>query len=129
MCYALIGQIVNRGLQLLRNQPTGVLVVNSPIEAPSLVEKVKDDWGNGEAETLRTSLLADIDVADSMLDIDVIDPEQFKESIYVKQVVNPALQRLRTYFPDAYKSLAGNRWKRKAEFENEETAQRSPSTR
>lgn len=129
VCYALIGQIVNRGLQLLRNQPSGFLVVNSPIEAPILVEKVKNDWGNGEAETLKTSLLADIDVADSMLNIDVTDPEQFKESIYVKWVVNPALQRLRTYFPDAYKSLAGNRWMRKVEFEKEETAQRSPSTR
>jgi len=119
VCYALIGQIVNRGLQVLQNVPSGILLVNSPIVAPVLIEKVKKDWGNGEAETLKTSLLADIDVA---------DPNTFNEVMYVKSVVNPALQRLRAYFPDTYKSLAGNGLRRKVEFEKQETTQLSPST-
>jgi hypothetical protein len=120
VCYALIGQIVNRGLQVLQNVPSGILLVNSPIVAQVLIEKVKSDWGNGEAETLKTSLLADIDVA---------DPNTFNEVMNVKWVVNPALERLRVYFPDAYKSLTGNSLKRKVEFEKQETAQGSPSTR
>jgi hypothetical protein len=57
VCYGLIGQIVNRGLQVLQNVPSGFLVVNSPIEAPVLIEKVKNDWGNGDAEMRRWSRL------------------------------------------------------------------------
>jgi len=120
VCYALIGQIVNRALQVVQNVPSGILLVNSPIVAPVLIEKVKNDWRSGEAETLKTSLLADIDVA---------DPKAFNEVIYVKSVVNPALERLRAYFPDTYKSLTGNGLKRKVEFEKQETTQGSPSTR
>jgi len=120
VCYALIGQIVNRGLQVLQNVPSVLLVVNSPIEAPVLIEQVKNDWGNADAETLKASLLADIDVA---------DPKQFNEVMYVEFAVNPALQRLRAYFPDGYKSLAGNGLRRKVEFEKQKTAPRSPSTR
>ncbi len=120
VCYGLIGQIVNRRLQVLQNVPSGFLVVNSPIEAPILIDEVKNDWGNADAETLKASLLEDTDVA---------DPKQFNEIMHVKFVANPALQRLRAYFPDAYKSLAGNSLKRKVEFEKQETAQGSPSTR
>ncbi len=120
VCYALIGQIVNRALQLVQNVPSGILLVNSPIVAPVLIEKVKNDWRSGEAKTLKTSLLADIDVA---------DPKAFNEVIYVKSVVNPALERLRAYFPDTYESLTGNGLKRKVEFEKRETTQGSPSTR
>jgi hypothetical protein len=119
VCYALIGQIVNRALQVVQNVPSGILPVNSPIVAPVLIEKVKNDWRSGEAETLKTSLLADIDVA---------DPKAFNEGIYVKSVVNPALERLRAYFPESYKSLTGNGLKRKVEFEKQETTQGSPST-
>lgn len=113
VCFGLIGQIVNRRLLVLQNVPSGFLVVNSPIEASVLIENVKNDWGNGDAETLKASLLADVDVA---------DPKQFNEIMHVEFVVNPALQRLRAYFPDAYKSLAGNSLKRKVEFEKQETA-------
>jgi hypothetical protein len=87
--------------------------------APILIEKVKNDWRSGEAETLKTSLLADIDVT---------DPKAFNEVIYVKSVVNPALERLRTYFPDTYKSLTGNGLKRKVEFEKRQETTRG-STR
>jgi len=104
----------------VQNVPSGILLVNSPIVAPVLIEKVKNDWRSGEAETLKTSLLADIDVA---------DPKAFNEVIYVKSVVNPALERLRAYFPDTYESLTGNGLKRKVEFEKRETTQGSPSTR
>jgi hypothetical protein len=44
VCFALIGQIVNRHLSAVRLQPTGFLVVNSPIEVPDLLDMVKSDW-------------------------------------------------------------------------------------
>lgn len=43
-CYIAIGQIVNRGLSVIRYQPTACVVVNSPIERPSLADAVKKDW-------------------------------------------------------------------------------------
>jgi len=129
ICYALIGQIVNRPLLVERGQPTGFLVVNSPIEAPVLVSNVRDDWGKGDAETLKASLLADIDGVSHLADIKfgAGDTEQFREARYVELVVNPALQRLRAYFPDAYNSLSGDGLQRKVEFQKQESVQRSPS--
>jgi hypothetical protein len=111
VCYALIGQIVNRGLQLLRNQPTGFLVLNSPIEAPILVEKVKSDWGNGEPEMVKSSLMADIHIADFAKE---------PKAPYIEVPTNEALRRLRLYFPDAYNALSGNDLQRKIKFEASE---------
>jgi hypothetical protein len=60
ICYVLIGQIVNRHLFAVRYQPSAGLVVNSPIEAPVLAEKVEGDWGNADAAMLKASLLTDV---------------------------------------------------------------------
>jgi len=46
VCYGLIGQIVNRYLIPVRYQPSGILVVNSPLKMPELIKRVKDDWEN-----------------------------------------------------------------------------------
>ena len=43
VCYTLIGQIVNRHLLAVRYQSSGGPIVNSPLEAPSLAEKVRKD--------------------------------------------------------------------------------------
>jgi len=59
VCYALIGQIVNRNLLPVRYQPTAGLVANSPIEAPVLIEEVKRDWADTDAKEHMASLLAD----------------------------------------------------------------------
>jgi hypothetical protein len=119
VCYALIGQIVNRRLLPVRVQPTGFLFVNSPIEAPVIVERVKSDWRSGDAETVKESLLADIHGASV--------PRE--ESVYTHIVVNPALQRLRLYFPDAYKALAGDDLARRVEFERQDSARNRASSR
>jgi hypothetical protein len=119
VCYGLIGQIVNRRLQVLQNIPSGFLVVNSPIEAPVLIEKVKNDWGNVDAEIVKSSLMADIHGASLTGD----------EAIYTEIVANPALQRLRLYFPDAYKALAGDDLKRKLDFESQSSGQNRASSR
>ena len=59
VCYALIGQIVNRNLLPIRYQPSAGLVVNAPIEDPLLTEEVKRDWGGIDAKEHKASLLAD----------------------------------------------------------------------
>lgn len=79
ICYFLIGQIVNRTLIPVRYQPSAILVVNSPIEAPVLVEDVQRDWGGVDSDKLMRSLLADLH-ADRQT----------------------ALARLRFYFPAEY---------------------------
>jgi hypothetical protein len=106
--YVLIGQIVNRDLLAVRYQPSGGLVVNSPIEAPVLAEKVRNDWGNADSEDLRQSLLQDVHATN--------DPEQ---ATY--RFVNPALERLRFYFPDTYNALRGDDLKKRKEFEKHGT--------
>jgi hypothetical protein len=111
VCYGLIGQIVNRGLQVLQNLPSGFLVVNSPLEAPVLIEKVKNDWGNGDAEMVKTSLMADIHIADFAKE---------PNAQYIETAKNEALRRLRLYFPDAYNALSGDDLQRKIKFEASE---------
>jgi len=97
VCFVLIGQIVNRSLLAVRYQPSGGLVVNSPIEAPVLAEKVRKDWGDADAGILRQSLLEDIHATNR--------PKQITRAGYTGRFANFALERLRFYFPDAYGRL------------------------
>lgn len=120
VCYALIGQIVSRRLWAVRYQPSAGLVVNSPIEAPALIEKVKSDWGSADAEMLKASLLTDIHAANY--------PTRISKAEYTERFVNPALQRLRLYFPDAYAALDGDNLLKKKAFERQEIKQRRSSS-
>jgi hypothetical protein len=106
VCYALIGQIVNRYLLPVRYQPSAGLVVNSPIETPDLIERVKNDWGTADAETLRASLLADI---------------RASTQLYYYQ---SAFTRLRFYFPDAYSKLQGDDLIKRSDFESHQGAKK-----
>jgi len=120
VCYVLIGQIVSRNLAAVQPVPSGLLVVNSPIEVPELLDSVKSDWGSGDAETVKASLLADIRGTNYQVHSEtVVDPKQqlFNDQLHATYVVNPALQRLRLYFPDAYGALAGGDLTKKREFE------------
>jgi len=103
VCYAIIGQIVNRSLMAIRYQPTAGLVINSPIEAPEIIKKVKNDWNNITAEELKRSLIDDLEQAD-----------RYRSGL-------PAVKRLRYYFPDEYEKLRAGKFKDKiAEYEKEE---------
>ena len=115
ICYVLIGQIVSRRLLAVRYQPSAGLVVNSPIEAPVLIEKVKGDWGSADAEMLKASLLTDIRAANR--------PKRINKAVYTRRFVNPALQRLKLYFPATYNALEGDDLKKRKEFEMQETKQ------
>ena len=121
VCYVLIGQIVNRRLLAVRYQPSAGLVVNSPIKAPVLVEKVRNDWGNAGAEILRESLLEDVHARNH--------PKRISRAEYTERFVNPALARLRVFFPDAYKALDGPDLRKRVEFERQENQQRRSSAR
>ena len=120
VCYVLIGQIVSRRLWAVRYQPSAGLVVNSPIEAPALVEKVKSDWGSADAEMLKASLLTDVHAANH--------PTRISKARYTERFVNPALQRLRLYFPDVYAALDGDDLLKKKAFESQEIKQRHSSS-
>jgi len=99
VCYALIGQIVDRILLPVRYQPTAGLIVNSPIETPILAEEVKHDWANTSGDALKASLLNDLHK----------EKEPYR--------YGPALVRLSFYFPDAYRVLSGEDLKKKSDFE------------
>ncbi len=99
VCFALIGQIVNRSLTPVRYQPTAGLIVNSPIETPKLIDEVKKDWGAATSADLQASLLADL------------------RSSTVAAFDAGALARLRFYYPDVYTGLQGSDLKKKTLFE------------
>lgn len=106
VCYAVIGQIVNRRLTPVRYQPTAGLVINSPIEVPSLVERIKKDWGGLDVPAHKASLIADASSGDDVW------------------TFGPALERLRFYYPDDYERLKGGDLKKQiAEFEADERAE------
>jgi len=121
VCYVLIGQIVNRRLWAVRYQPSAGLVVNSPIEAPMLVEKVRSDWGATDAEALRNSLLEDMHV--------VALPKGVSRAEYTDRFVNPALARLRFYSPETYRALQGDDLRKRKAFEVAEARERREGTR
>jgi len=83
VCYALIGQIVNRRFFAVRYQPSAGLVVSSPIESPVLIEAVTKDWGTIDSEGLKASFLSDA-------------------QSHLTYFYEPALQHLRFYFPLEY---------------------------
>jgi hypothetical protein len=107
VCYALIGQIVNRNLLPIRYQPTAGLIVNSPIEAPVLIKEVKRDWGDVDAKEHMASLLADARVGNDLREY------------------GSALRRLRFYYPDEYRQQAVGALKEKIrKFESSEKKQK-----
>jgi hypothetical protein len=59
-CLVAIGQIVGRGYQAVRYQPTACIVINSPTEDAALCKQVRDIWSSkNPAKRLFDSLLLD----------------------------------------------------------------------
>ena len=60
VCFVAIGQITNRSYSAVRYQPTGCLVVNSPVKDKKLAAEVRAIWGKApDAQNLLDSLLTD----------------------------------------------------------------------
>ena len=107
VCYVLVGQIVGRNLAAVRYQPSGILVINSPIFEPSLADEVKAEWGGVTAEKLKASLLRDIDS---------------KSNPYA---LSTAFVRLKYYFPEAYGQLTGDRLEKRETYEKAQSRKAS----
>jgi hypothetical protein len=105
VCAVLIGQIVNRQLAAVRYQPTAILIVNSPIEQPSIGERIVRDWHGLDSSALEASLLADLRDHGS----------RFFEG---------ALRRLRFYYPKTYAALSGKDLEKRNAFEADEKARK-----
>lgn len=102
VCFVLVGQIVNRELLAVRYEPTGGMIVNSPIESPILAERARGDWGALTRQQHLESLIAELDGAE-----------------YAHEGM-PAILRLQCYYPDDLQRLREGRLQAKiAEFEAE----------
>jgi hypothetical protein len=101
VCFVLIGQIVSRRLQAVRYQPTAGLVVNSPLEAASLIKRIRNDWGGLDRHGHEQALLADLRSANRF-------------------VVADSLTRLRFYYPKSYAALEGADAAKRDAFESAE---------
>lgn len=102
VCFAIIGQIVNRRLRAVRYQPTAITYINSPCEFPELAAKVRKDWEKVTPAEHEASLISDAKSEDGWVN-------------------EEALRRLRFYYPEAYRRLKNKELtKRVAEFEERE---------
>lgn len=82
VCYVLIGQLVNRRLTAVRYQPSGGVLIASPVRDPALAVRVRRDWAGVTEEELKRSLIRDA--------IEVPGADD-------------ALVRLRFFYPDEYR--------------------------
>ena len=60
VCFVLIGQIVNQPYLAVRYQPSGCMIVNSPIHTPELKQLAVADWQDIDEAKLKASLLKDL---------------------------------------------------------------------
>ena len=95
--------------------------VTSEIGMHLLIYRLRPDVGGivhahpRTAEILRASLLQDIHATNH--------PTRITREEYTDRFVNPALERLRFYFPDAYNSLKGSDLQKRRRFETNENQQ------
>ena len=87
LCYVAVGQIVNRQLNVVRYQPSGCYVIDSPIATPKLAAVVKREWAGLTAEGHARSM-----VSDALTPYFAGPP--------------PALERLAFYYPDSAEKAA-----------------------
>jgi hypothetical protein len=87
LCFIAVGQIVNRGLNVVRYQPSACIVINSPVQTPALAAAVRRDWAGLTAKAHEQSLAQDA------------------LSIYPYATAS-AMVRLLYYYPPAGEALA-----------------------
>ena len=61
LCYAALGQIVNRRLNAARYQQSGITYVNSPVRTPTLAAAARADWQGVTATEFTAYLVRDLE--------------------------------------------------------------------
>ncbi|MCM2374889.1 WD40 repeat domain-containing protein [Aporhodopirellula aestuarii] len=92
ICFVIIGQIVNRGYQASRYQPTACRVINSPTHDPEIAEVVRAIWESEDSPQL---------LWDALLDDLFTDHRGYGQ--------DSAALRLLFYFPDRSSGIIANR--------------------
>jgi ankyrin repeat protein len=87
LCFVALGQIVNRGFNAVRYQPTMCIMVNSPTYSEALRKAIKNEWGTITADQHMASLERDFLQPDS----------EYRRA--------GACLRLGYYYPDALEPL------------------------
>lgn len=87
LCYAAIGQIVNRRFDIARSQHRFGMVINSPPATPELAAAIKLQWAGLTADEHRQSLI-----------VDCLDTRPYTDW--------DAWQRLHFYYPDQAEAIA-----------------------
>jgi hypothetical protein len=94
VCFAILGQIVNRPYEAARYQPTGITVVCSPTRDPRIAKALRAWWGAGDPRKL---------LARSLLD------DFFTRGPDSDHLQAGAAARLLVYFPEEAGSLVAAR--------------------
>jgi hypothetical protein len=87
LCFVALGQIVNRGFNAARYQPSGGIVINSCLLTPALVKVAREEFGALTPEKHR-----------QLLQDDLANPDHEGRRI-------GAYHRLSLYYPDAFETL------------------------
>lgn len=64
LCFVALGQIVNRGFNATRYQPTAIIVINSPTYSEKLRDAITHEWTALTPQKHRAALLADLQKPD-----------------------------------------------------------------
>jgi hypothetical protein len=95
ICFVAVGQIVGRGYQAVRYQPTACIVINSPTADKKLREQVRSIWsGKDPARHLFDSLLLDYSTVGNYKEGDSFDEWGVGSDLQIA-----AAMRLLYYFP------------------------------
>lgn len=104
VCLVAIGQIVGRGYQAVRYQPTACIVINSPSEDARFREKVRRIWASDDpARKLLNALLLDY-AADGVFQGPSLDSWELGSELQIQAAV-----RLLYYFPKESAALVAER--------------------
>lgn len=105
VCLVAIGQIVGRGYQAVRYQPTACIVINSPTQDQEIRKLVRAIWESKDArQRLFESLLTDYATV-----ADYVEGESFDIWGIAAQLQTEAAMRLLYYFPKESAPLIAKR--------------------
>ena len=104
ICFVAIGQIVGRGYQAVRYQPTACIVINSPTHDAKLCQHVRSIWSSTDAaQKLLDSLLLDY-ATEGIFNGDSLDGWDVGSSLQIA-----AAMRLLYYFPEESTAIIAER--------------------